>query len=117
MSHKFCKCSLDFSEICMTDFIMTNWKDCTKIGVSASTLPRQTLFVFFVSHCYCLPHSLLFHHLYNELQNYLSFVLGIHLGTKFLSGCVNRINAQQYKRVESRNRINNLIYFHQTTSE
>lgn len=79
----------------MIYFIMINWKDCIKIAVSTSTLPRQTLFVYFLSDCYCLPHSLPFYHLFNELQNYLSFVLVIHLGTKFLIGCVNRINAQQ----------------------
>lgn len=78
----------------MTNFVMINWKDCIQIAVSASSLPRQTLFVYFMSHCYYLPYSLLFHHLFNELQNYLSFVLGIHLDTKFLNGCINRINAQ-----------------------
>lgn len=30
-------------EVCMTNLIMTNWKGCIKIVVSASTPPRQAL--------------------------------------------------------------------------
>lgn len=91
ISHNFCKCSLDFSENCMTNFIMINWKGYIKIAISASTLPKQAEFAY----CYCLPQSLPFYCIFNELQNYLSFVLGIHLGKEFLNGCVNRTNAQQ----------------------
>lgn len=69
---------------------MINWKGHIKIAISASTLPRQAEFA-----SYCLPQSLPFYCLFNELQNYLSFVLGIYLGKKFLNGCVNRIKAQQ----------------------
>lgn len=55
--------------------IMINWKDCINVAVSASALPRQTLFVFLLSHCYCIPLDLPFCHLFNELHLCLVFIL------------------------------------------